>query len=136
MADSQSVKKRASYDQWTKEESDMLLEIMVDAVNQGWRINRGVFTKKIVLDKILPSLNSILGCDKNYKNYQSRLKWFRNRWLSYSNLLKFNHDFGYDSISKRFTAPNKVWDEYLKVNPNPYHFILINTSMIFKNSSN
>ncbi|KAK1374243.1 hypothetical protein POM88_030436 [Heracleum sosnowskyi] len=117
MADSQSVKKRVGYDQWTKEESDILLEIMVDAANQGWRVNRGVFTKKTVLDKILPSLNSKLVCNKNFNQYQSRLKWFRNRWLSYSTLLNFNSDFGYDSTSKRFTAPNEVWDDYLKAHP-------------------
>lgn len=125
MADSSSVKKRDGYEQWTKEESDVLLEIMVDAANQGWRVNRGVFTKQTVLEKILPSLDSKLGCTKNYKNYQSRLKWFKNRWLSYSTLLNFNPYFGYDSTSKKFTAPNEVWDDYLKVNPNSYLFIYL-----------
>lgn len=123
MADVQSVKKRVNYDQWTHGESKALLDIMVDAANRGWRDNSGVFTKQIVEERILPALNSKLGCNKNYNNYYSRLKWFKNRWLSYSNLLKFNSGFGYDSISKKFTAPNEVWDDYLKVNPNSYVFI-------------
>lgn len=117
MADSHGVKKRVGYDQWTQKETSALLEIMVDAANRGWRDNSGVLTKQIVEDRILPALNSRLGCNKNYNNYQSRLRWFKNIWLSYSTLLKFNFGFGYDSTSKRFTAPNEVWDEYLKAHP-------------------
>ncbi|KAL1815066.1 hypothetical protein ACET3Z_017640 [Daucus carota] len=99
--DVQIVKKRKSYGQWTQEESNALLEIMVDAANRGWRDNSGVFTKQIVEDRILPALNAKLGC----------------RWIAYSTLLKFNSGFGYDSISKKFTAPNEVWDDYLKAHP-------------------
>lgn len=116
MGDSQQDgKKRIGYEQWTKEESRVLLEIMVDATSRGWRDNSGIFSKQIVEERILPLLNSKLGCNKNYSNYQSRLKWLKNRWLSYSTLMRFNSGFGYDSNTKRFTAPNEVWDEYLKV---------------------
>ena len=115
MADSQSAKKRTGYDQWTKAESDALLELMVDAANRGWRDNSGVLTKQIVIDRILPALNTRLECNKTFSNYQSRLKWFKNRYLFYSTLMSFNSGFGYDSTSKRFTAPDEVWDEYIKV---------------------
>lgn len=112
MGDSQQdVKKRAGYDLWTEEESRALLDIMVDATNRGWRNNSGTFLMKIVKDRILLVLNSTLGCEKKYKNYQSQLKWFRKWWLSYSNLLEFNSDFGFDSTTKRFTAINEVWDK-------------------------
>lgn len=111
----QDVKKRDGYDHWTKEESRALLDIMVDATSRGWRNNGGIFSKKIVKDRILPLLNSKLECNKNYKNYQSRLKWFRKRWSSYSTLLEFNSGFGYDATTKRFTAENELWDNYLKV---------------------
>lgn len=115
MDDSQSVKKRSGYDQWSKDESDGLLELMVDAANRGWRDNSGVLTKQIVIDRILPPLNSKYKCNKTYSNYQSRLKWFKNRYTSYTTLLGFSSGFGYDSTSKKFTAPNEVWDEYIKV---------------------
>ncbi|KAK1351926.1 hypothetical protein POM88_053931 [Heracleum sosnowskyi] len=80
MADSQSAKKRSGYDQWSKDESDGLLELMVDAANRGWRDNNG-------------------------------------RYNFYSTLLNFSSGFGYDSTSKKFTAPNEVWDEYIKAHP-------------------
>ncbi|XP_004305580.1 PREDICTED: uncharacterized protein At2g29880-like [Fragaria vesca subsp. vesca] len=68
-------------------------------------------------ERILPVLNSKLGCHKTYNNYQSRLKWFKGRWLSYSTLMRFSSGFGYDYTTKRFTAPDEVWDEYLKAHP-------------------
>lgn len=112
----QDIKKRTNYEQWTKEESDVLLEIMVDAVNRGWRDNNGSLSKQTIEEMILPLLNEKFGCQKTYNNYQSRLKWFKNRWNSYSTLMRFNSGFGYDPITKKFNAPEEVWEEYIKVN--------------------
>ncbi|KAK1368543.1 hypothetical protein POM88_034635 [Heracleum sosnowskyi] len=112
----QDVKRRAVYDHWTQEESRALLDIMVDATNRGWR-NNGTGTD-LLSNTRPPLLNSKLECNKNFKNYQSRLKWFRKRWLSYSTLLEFNSGFGLDSTTKRFTATNELWDKFLKNHPN------------------
>ncbi|XP_074336052.1 uncharacterized protein LOC141673220 [Apium graveolens] len=38
-------------------------------------------------------------------------------YLSYSTLMSFSFGFGYDPISKRFTATNEVWEEYIKNHP-------------------
>ncbi|KAL6132967.1 hypothetical protein ACLB2K_065204 [Fragaria x ananassa] len=32
--------------------------------------------------------------------------------------MHFSSGFGYDPSTKRFTATNEVWDEYLKAHPN------------------
>ncbi|KAH6776286.1 hypothetical protein C2S52_013847 [Perilla frutescens var. hirtella] len=87
---------------------------MVDAAGRGWRDNSGIFTKTTVEERILHVLNEKLGCNKAYSNYQSRLKWFKNRWTSYSNLMRFSSGFGYDPITKKFTASDEVWDAYLE----------------------
>ncbi|KAM5571281.1 hypothetical protein ABKV19_011738 [Rosa sericea] len=91
---------------------------MVDAATRGWRDNSGIFSKQTVEERILPVLNSKLGCHKTYNNYQSRLKWFKNRWASYSTLMRFSSGFGFDSTTKRFTASDEVWEDYLKAHPN------------------
>ncbi|KAL6587678.1 hypothetical protein OROMI_000656 [Orobanche minor] len=71
MGDSQQdIKKKTSYEPSTMEQSDLLLELMVDAVARGWRDNSGVFTKTTVEERILPIFNSKLGCNKTYNNYQ------------------------------------------------------------------
>ncbi|KAH6829851.1 hypothetical protein C2S53_005051 [Perilla frutescens var. hirtella] len=115
MADSQQdSKKKTSYEPWTKEQTDVLLELMVDAAHRGCRDNSGIFSKTTVEERIIPNLNDKLRCNKTYRNYQSRLKWFKNRWTFYQNLLKFSSGFGFDPITKKFTAPDEVWYEYLE----------------------
>ncbi|KAM7462226.1 hypothetical protein LguiA_030347 [Lonicera macranthoides] len=118
MADQQQdIKKKGNYEQWTEEESKLLLELMVDAVAQGWRDNSGILGKQVVEERILPILNKKLGIQKTYKNYQSRLKWFKNKWSSYSTLIRFSSGFGYDLTTKKFTACDEVWEEYFKAHP-------------------
>ncbi|KAM7518807.1 hypothetical protein LguiB_017769 [Lonicera macranthoides] len=118
MADQQQdIKKKGNYEQWTEEESKLLLELMVDAAAQGWRDNSGILGKQVVEERILPILNKKLGIQKTYKNYQSRLKWFKNKWSSYSILMRFSSGFGYDLTTKKFTACDKVWEEYFKAHP-------------------
>ncbi|KAH6796708.1 hypothetical protein C2S52_021262, partial [Perilla frutescens var. hirtella] len=114
MGDSQQdSKKKTAYESWTKEHTDLLLELMVDGAHRGWRDNSGIFSKTTVEERILPVINEKLQCNKTYNNYQSRLKWFKNRWISYSNLLKSSSGFEYDANTKKFTATDEVWDVYL-----------------------
>lgn len=86
MGDSQQdIKRNVSYGPWTNEQNELLLEDMVDIAARGRRDNSGMFTKTTA--RILSALDSRLGCNKTYGNYQSRLKWIKNCWLSYSNLM-------------------------------------------------
>ncbi|KAH6789550.1 hypothetical protein C2S51_004556 [Perilla frutescens var. frutescens] len=115
MRDSQQDSKRkTSYEPWTKEQTNILLELMIDVARRGWRDNSGIFSKTTVEERLLHVLNEKLWCNKTYSNYQSRLKWFKNRWTFYSNLLRFSSGFGYDPITKKFTASDEVWNAYLE----------------------
>ncbi|KAH6771423.1 nuclease HARBI1-like protein [Perilla frutescens var. hirtella] len=85
MGDSQQdSKKRTSYEPWSKEETDLLLELMVDGARRGWRDNSGIFSKATVEERILTVFNERLGSG-----------------------------FGYDDNTKKFTATDEVWDVYL-----------------------
>ncbi|XP_060670867.1 uncharacterized protein At2g29880-like [Ziziphus jujuba] len=94
---------------------------MVDAANRGWRDNNSVFSKLTVESKILPTLNEALGCNKNYSQYQSRLKWFKTHYQTFSQLMCFNSGFGWDATTQRFTATDEIWDNYFKSHPNQKH---------------
>lgn len=107
--------KGGQYKPWTIDESNELLKLMVDAAQRGWRDNNGSFNKVTVENKILPALNAKLGCQKTHSQYLSRLKWFKTRYTNYSKLMLFNSGFGWDPITKKFTAPNEVWEDYFKV---------------------
>ncbi|KAL6286206.1 hypothetical protein ACE6H2_010596 [Prunus campanulata] len=83
----------------------MLLELMVDAANRGWRDSNGLLSKQIVESKILPS----------------RLKWFKTRYHNFTQLMRHSSGFGWDSVSKKFTATEEVWQDYFKSHPSQVH---------------
>ncbi|KAL5789709.1 hypothetical protein ACOSQ2_004597 [Xanthoceras sorbifolium] len=74
------------YKVWTVEETNELLKLMVDAANRGWRDNNGLLSKITVERKILPALNDILG---------------------YSELMRHSSGFGWDPVTKKFTASDE-----------------------------
>ncbi|KAK0573121.1 hypothetical protein LWI29_003276 [Acer saccharum] len=105
------------YKVWTSEESNELLKLMVDAATHGWRDSNGLLSKITVERKILPALNEKLGCQKTYPQYLSRLKWFKQRYNNFSQLMRHSSGFGWDPITKKFTASDEVWEDYLKSHP-------------------
>nr|GLL39995.1 uncharacterized protein At2g29880-like [Ipomoea trifida] len=94
---------------------------MVDAIKNGWRDSSGGLSKLTVEKRILPALNEKLGCQRSYAQYQSRLKWFKNRFNNFSELMRHSSGFGWDPITKRFTASDEVWEDYLKSHPTHKH---------------
>ncbi|XP_048336959.2 uncharacterized protein At2g29880-like [Ziziphus jujuba] len=107
-------KGKTAYNTWTSQESNQLLELMVDAANHRWRDNNGAFSKLTMESKILPKLNEELGCNKNYTQYQSFLKWFKTRYQTFSQLMGFNSGFGWNAATQRFIAIDEIWDNYFK----------------------
>ncbi|KAL5797077.1 hypothetical protein ACOSQ2_001897 [Xanthoceras sorbifolium] len=95
------------YKVWTVEETNELLKLMVDAVNHGWRDSNGLLSKITVEKKILPTLNEKLECKKTYSQYLNRLKWFKQRYNSYSDLMPHSSGFGWDPVIKKFTASDE-----------------------------
>nr|GLL33612.1 uncharacterized protein At2g29880-like [Ipomoea trifida] len=107
-------KVNGNYALWATDESNELLQLMVDAIKNGWRDSSGGLSKLTVEKRILLALNEKLGCQRSYAQYQSRLKWFKNRFNNFSKLMRHSSGFGWDPITKRFTASNEVWEDYLK----------------------
>ncbi|KAL5760603.1 hypothetical protein ACOSQ2_019441 [Xanthoceras sorbifolium] len=78
------------YKVWTVEETNELLKLMVDAANRGWRDSNGLLSKITT-----------------YSQYLSRLKWFKQRYNSYSELMRHSSGFGWDPVTKKFTASDE-----------------------------
>nr|GMC66648.1 putative cyclin-related protein [Ipomoea batatas] len=103
-----------NYALWAPEESNELLQLMVDAIKNGWRDSSGGLSKLTVEKRIFPALNEKLGCQRSYAQYQSILKWFKNRFKNFTELMCYNSGFGWDPITKRFTTSDEVWKNYFK----------------------
>ncbi|KAL1200341.1 hypothetical protein V5N11_034085 [Cardamine amara subsp. amara] len=96
----------------------MLIRLLVDSVNQGFRDASGKFNKLTVETRILTKLNEKLGSKKTYPQYRNRMKIFKQKYQSWTDLLRFSSGFGWDPETKKFTARDEVWDDYLKAHPN------------------
>ncbi|KAH0911338.1 hypothetical protein HID58_034659 [Brassica napus] len=103
---------------WNSEETKVLIELLVEGIQRGWRDSNGIMNKATVEHKILPVLNERLGCQKTHKHYQSRIKFLKGQYQCYVDLLNNSSGFGWDPIMKRFVASNEVWNDYLKGHPN------------------
>ncbi|XP_019186468.1 PREDICTED: uncharacterized protein At2g29880-like [Ipomoea nil] len=103
-----------NYTLWTREESNELLRLMVNAVKNGWCGSSGGLSKTTIERKILPLLNEKFGCQRSYAHYQSRLKWFKRRFYKFSELMHHNSEFRWDPTTKRFMASDEVWKDYFK----------------------
>ena len=76
------------------EESNELLRFIADGATRGWRDISGSFNKTTVEKNILSILNEKLGCQKTYAHYQSRMKWFKQRYTNFCNFMSFSYGFG------------------------------------------
>lgn len=107
--------KEKQYTQWTLDETKVLVELLVEGIQRGWRDTSGVMNKATVEHKILPVLNERLGCQKTHKHYMSRMKYLKSKYDMYTDLQRFSSGFGWDPIMKKFTASDEVWHNYFKV---------------------
>ncbi|CAN7073525.1 unnamed protein product [Brassica oleracea var. botrytis] len=92
---------KGEYIQWRPEESKLLIELVASCFKEGWADPNGKMFKKTVETKIL----SIL----------------KNQYRDFVNLLHFDSKVQWNPITKKFTAPDEVWNAYLRDFPNQRH---------------
>ncbi|KAJ1438479.1 Myb/SANT-like domain [Sesbania bispinosa] len=95
-------KDKENYEAWTKEDSDELLHLIVDAIKSGLCDANGSLSKLNVERVILPRLNTKIRFPKTYNHYLSRMKWFKKQYNNMSTLMRNNSGFGWDSITKTY----------------------------------
>ncbi|XP_033134011.1 uncharacterized protein At2g29880 isoform X3 [Brassica rapa] len=100
MGDPKDVKGKGQYHTWSGPEHKLLLRLLVDAINQGFRDASGKFNKLTVESRILTTLQQEVGSKKTY------------------DFLRCSSGFGWDSETKKFTADDEVWKVYLQAHPN------------------
>ncbi|ESQ56392.1 hypothetical protein EUTSA_v10027019mg [Eutrema salsugineum] len=129
--------KEKQYSQWTPDETKVLIELLVEGIQRGWRDSGGgLMNKATVEHKILPVLNERLGCQKTHKNYLSQIKSLKSQYQNYVELLRFSSGFGWDPVMKRFTAPDEVWCNYLKLYLSHLFYRHIQTTRFMRYDSN
>ncbi|XP_018460167.1 uncharacterized protein At2g29880 [Raphanus sativus] len=110
-------KEKGDYNSWNHDETRILVQLLVEAVNNNWRDSSASFSKLTVESKILPELNKDVFRAKDFKNYQSRHKYLKLQHQNCADLLRYSSGFGWDPLTKKITASNEVWNDYLKTHP-------------------
>nr|VDD17492.1 unnamed protein product [Brassica rapa] len=85
MGDSQRRKKKGDYNSRNHDETRILVQLLVEAVNNNWRDSSGSFSKLTVESKILPELNKDVYRAKYFKHYRE------NRIKNLESYLKLQH---------------------------------------------
>ncbi|CAG7908768.1 unnamed protein product [Brassica rapa] len=114
MGDPKDVKGKGQYHSWSRPEHKLLLRLLVDAINQGFRDASGKFNKLTVESRILTTLQKEVGSKKTYGQYKNRMKILKGRYQVFADFLRCSSGFGWDSETKKFTADDEVWKVYLQ----------------------
>ncbi|KAM1015294.1 hypothetical protein ACFX2A_046108 [Malus domestica] len=85
----------------------MLLQLLVEAVNNGWCDANGVISKQTIEAKIVPALNEKLGCKKIEDHVKNRTKTLKGRFQSISRFLD-TVLIWWDPVTKKLTASDEV----------------------------
>ncbi|KAK2641674.1 hypothetical protein Ddye_023437 [Dipteronia dyeriana] len=89
--DKRKQKDVEKYKVWTLAESNELQKLMVDAATHEWRDSNGLLSKTTIERKILPALND---CQRTYPQCRSRLKWFKQRYNNFPQLIRHSSGCG------------------------------------------
>jgi len=111
----QKKRKKGDYNPWSPEETKLLVQLLVEGINNNWRDSNGTISKLTVETKFMPEINKEFCRSKNYNHYLSRMKYLKIQYQSCLDLQRFSSGFGWDPLTKRFTASDEVWSDYLKV---------------------
>lgn len=98
---------------WTPEMDRYFIELMVEQVEKGNRIDDTLFSKRAWKHMIL-LFNAKFKFQYEKDVLKNRHKTLRNLYKAVKNLLE-QRGFSWDETRRMVTADNTVWDEYIKV---------------------
>ncbi|XP_024981143.1 L10-interacting MYB domain-containing protein isoform X1 [Cynara cardunculus var. scolymus] len=124
---------------WTPEMDRYFIDLMLEQVGKGNRIDDHLFSKRAWKNMML-LFNTKFKFHYEKDVLKNRHKTLRNLYRAINNLLSMN-GFSWDQTRQMVTADNNVWDDYIKVHPDarsyriktiPYYYDLC---QIYKNIS-
>ncbi|KAB2622738.1 hypothetical protein D8674_024920 [Pyrus ussuriensis x Pyrus communis] len=92
----------------------MLLQLLVETINNGWRDANGIISKHTIEAKIVPVLNKKLGCKKTEDHVKNYMKTLKGRFQSICQLFGHSSRFGWDPVTKKFITSDEVWEGFLR----------------------
>ncbi|RXI01541.1 hypothetical protein DVH24_014890 [Malus domestica] len=91
------------------QENNMLLQLLVEAINNGWRDANGIISKQTIEAKIVPVLNEKLGCKKIEDHVKNHMKTLKGRFQSIGQLFRHSSGVSWDHVTKKLTASDEFY---------------------------
>lgn len=113
---------------WTVEQENTLIDIMVEHVDKGNRLNKrfsGPAWKKIAVE-----FNMKTGKKYKLRQFQSKYTKLKKRYKAFTDLKKLPTGFGWDPNLNTATAPDNVWERYIMVNHLFFIFFLFHCQVL------
>ncbi|XP_010279316.1 PREDICTED: L10-interacting MYB domain-containing protein-like isoform X2 [Nelumbo nucifera] len=105
---------------WTVELENMYIDIMVEHVKRGDR-NTTTFSKP-AWKQIRQKFYFRTGNKYDLKQFKNKFNQLRTRYRVFKKLLTLPPGFHWDPVLRTPTAPDDVWDNYIKDNPDAKRF--------------
>ncbi|XP_010245132.1 PREDICTED: L10-interacting MYB domain-containing protein-like [Nelumbo nucifera] len=105
---------------WTLELENTYIDIMVDHVKKGDR-NTTTFSKP-AWRQIREEFYIQTGRKYDLKQFKNKFNLLRARYRVFKKLLTLPPGFSWDPVLKTASAPDDVWDDYIKDNPDAKRF--------------
>ncbi|XP_070676366.1 uncharacterized protein At2g29880-like [Malus domestica] len=99
-ADQTCLHVKVSSNSWT-------VELLVEAINNGWRDANGIISKQTIEAKIVPVLNEKLGCKKIEDHVKNHMKTLKGRFQSICQLFRHSSGVSWDHVTKKLTASDE-----------------------------
>ncbi|CAN6581605.1 unnamed protein product [Malus baccata var. baccata] len=90
-------------------QENMLLQLLVEAINNGWRDANGIISKQTIEAKIVPVLNEKLGCKKIEDHVKNHMKTLKGRFQSICQLFRHSSEVSWDHVTKKLTASDESY---------------------------
>ncbi|KAF8036808.1 hypothetical protein BT93_C2506 [Corymbia citriodora subsp. variegata] len=100
---------------WTPEMDRCFIDLMLEQVSQGNRVDDNLFSKRAWKHMML-LFNAKFKFQYEKDVLKNRHKSLRNLYRAIKNLLE-QEGFSWDETREMVIADNKVWDDYIKVHP-------------------
>ncbi|XP_058106559.1 uncharacterized protein At2g29880-like [Magnolia sinica] len=103
---------------WTDQMDDCLIDTLMDVVANGRKSANGF--KKETYKTVVESVRRALGISVVEKHVGNRLRTLKRLYFEVRDTLNAS-GFGWDDDKKLVTAPDDVWDDYIRSHPYAQH---------------
>ncbi|XP_068645998.1 uncharacterized protein At2g29880-like [Aristolochia californica] len=100
------------YDIWTFEDDSKMLDLLVEQINIGNRLPNGVWKHGVYMDCV-NKFNEDAVNKKTVEQLKNRTRSWKKTYQTVTSCINTS-GFGWDATTKRVTACNSVWLDYIK----------------------